>query len=328
MFRRGVRSSPVSDGSLALDGQSIRTYSNVVPTSLPSLSMTARLRLVTDADAELVPDALLVAWSQWMRARGMAERTITERLRIIGRIAKLATVHPADLDADTITGYLAGLTSAGTRQSYYGAISSWLRWLRLNGTREDDPMLLLGRPKGPRRRPHPIATAHLEVLLASRMHRRTRTMIVLAAYAGLRVHEIAKIRGEDVDLIGEMILVDGKGGVREFLPLHEMVAREALRYPRRGWWFPAYDGDNRPVRANSVSDIVSRAMARAGIPGSAHSLRHWYGTELLRSGADARTTQTLLRHASLATTAIYTLVNDDQRRAAVVRLPHVHAPSA
>jgi Phage integrase family len=63
----------------------------------------------------------------------------------------------------------------------------------------------------------------------------------------------------------------------------------------RGWWFPA--NSTRPgdhVHAKSVSDIIGNAMRRAGIPGTPHSLRHWYGTNLVAAGADLRTAQTLL----------------------------------
>jgi integrase/recombinase XerD len=81
----------------------------------------------------------------------------------------------------------------------------------------------------------------------------------------------------------------------------------------------------RPVRRESLSATISRAMHRAGVPASAHSLRHWYATELLEAGADVRTVQTLLRHASLNTTAIYLKVNADKQRAAGLALPKPHA---
>lgn len=62
-------------------------------------------------------------------------------------------------------------------------------------------------------------------------------------------------------------------------------------------------------------------MHRLGVPGSGHQLRHWFATALLAGGADVRVVQTLMRHGSLSTTAIYTLVSDGQQRAALDGLP-------
>lgn len=69
-----------------------------------------------------------------------------------------------------------------------------------------------------------------------------------------------------------------------------------------------------------MSDIIGQAMRRADIPGTPHSLRHWYGTNLVATGADLRTAQTLLRHANLQTTAIYVQVSDPKRAEAIDRL--------
>jgi integrase/recombinase XerD len=91
--------------------------------------------------------------------------------------------------------------------------------------------------------------------------------------------------------------------------------------PRRGWWFPA--NSTRPgehLHGKSVSDIIGNAMPRAGIPGTPHSLRHWYGINLVAAGADLRTAQTLLRNANLQTTAIYIQVADGRRVEAIDRL--------
>jgi integrase/recombinase XerD len=256
-----------------------------------------------------------------MRAEGLAARTITERMRIVRAAATTIGREPDRFTTDDLLDYLAALPSASTRQAYFSALRAWHRWLCAAGQRGDDPMAGLPRPRAPRRQPHPVATAHIERLLASGIRRRTRTAVLLCAYQGLRVHEAAKIRGEDVDLIAHTLRVVGKGGVDELLPLHPVVAAEAEHYPRRGYWFPSYARPSRPVCSTSLSAVISRAMHRAGVPGTAHSLRHWFGTELLRGGADARTVQTLMRHASLATTALYTLVNSDQQRAALHMLP-------
>ena len=93
--------------------------------------------------------------------------------------------------------------------------------------------------------------------------------------------------------------------------------------PAIDWWFPSPLDPGRPIRRDSVSTAIGQVMRRAGVDGTAHQLRHWYATELLHSGTDIRVVQTLMRHASLATTAQYAAVDDDQQREAVHRLPNI-----
>lgn len=268
-------------------------------------------------------DNSLSAWAQQMRAEGLAARTISEWPRIARRAARWADAPPTALTTADLIDYLAGLPSASTKQTYFSALQAWHRWLLATGRRPDNPMDGLRRPRAPRREPHPVATGHLEVLLQSGIRRRTRTAVLLCAYEGLRVHEAAKVRGEDVDLVGQRLRVVGKGGVEKWLPLHPAIMTEARRYPRRGYWFPSPKRPGRPIRRDSLSAVISRAMRRCDVPGTAHSLRHWFGTELMRSGANAREAQELLRHASLNTVAIYTLVAAEEARAAIHRLPIV-----
>ncbi|NUP83862.1 MAG: tyrosine-type recombinase/integrase [Nonomuraea sp.] len=264
-----------------------------------------------------------------MRAEGLSTRTITERPRIVRRAARSLGADPLAFTTDDLVAYLAELPSSATKQTYYSALRAWHTWLQVCGVRDDDPLTGVRRPRVPRRRPRPVATGHLDLLLDSGIRGRTRTVVLLCSYQGLRVHEAAKIRGEDVDLISMTLRVVGKGAVDEVVPLHPLIAAEAAKYPRRGYWFPSYVRPGRPVRRESLSAVISRAMKRLGIPGTAHSLRHWYATQLLEeAGADLRTVQTLLRHASLATTQIYTEVNPARQRAAAERLPTPRAARA
>lgn len=271
-------------------------------------------------------DDALTAWTQQMRAEGLSRRTTTEWPRIVLRAARWAESDPALLTSADLIDYLAALPSASTRQTYFSALQAWHRWLLATGRRNDNPLDGIRRPRAPRREPHPVATGHLERLLASGIRRRTRTAVLLCAYEGLRVHEAAKVRGEDIDFIGQRLRVVGKGGVEKWIPLHPVIATEARRYPRRGYWFPSPLRPNRPIRRDSLSAVISRAMRRCAVPGTAHSLRHWFGTELMRSGANAREAQELLRHANLNTVAIYTLVAADAAQAAINRLPAVALP--
>lgn len=264
-----------------------------------------------------------------MRSAGTSERTIREWAQVMARLTRDTGLAADALTVEAIESWLAQLTARdgrsvtpGTKAAYSTALRAWHGWLVRNELRADDPMARVSRARVPRRYPRPITTRDLEVLLASRMHHRTRVMIHLGAYQGLRVHEVAKIRGEDVDLRNHTLDVVGKGGVRATIPLHDVLAFDAKSMPVRGWWFPAEDGAH-PIRRDSVSAIISTAMARAGVDGTAHQLRHWYGTTLCRRGTDIRVVQTLMRHAALSTTALYVQVDASQQRLAVANLPSV-----
>ncbi|MBN9376308.1 MAG: site-specific integrase, partial [Cellulomonas sp.] len=246
---------------------------------------------------------------------------ISERARIVTECAK-ATGKPATglLEEDVVAWLTTPSFSPGTRQKYYGAVHTWSSHLQRAGVRPDDPTENLRSPRVPRRQPRPVADEGLELVLGSRMHHRTRVMLHLMAYQGLRRHEVAKFRGEDIDLIAGTVTVVGKGGVVAVNPLHEVIAADAASMPRRGWWFPAYPHPTSHVQAHSVGGVVARAIRRAGVNATGHQLRHWFGTSLLGSGVDVRIVQELMRHASLNTTALYTKVHADQQRAGLARL--------
>lgn len=81
------------------------------------------------------------------------------------------------------------------------------------------------------------------------------------------------------------------------------------------------------ITSKRICSAISRAFERVGVQATAHQLRHYYATELLNAGTDVRVVQTLMRHASLATTAIYTKVYEEQQRKALEKLrPILHAP--
>ena len=159
-------------------------------------------------------------------------------------------------------------------------------------------------------------------LMTARMRQRTRAMILLCAYQGLRIHETAKVKGEDIDFTQGTLETIGKGGYRALLPMSDVTRQLAYVMPQRGYWFLNLNGD--PIKPNSASDTVGKAMKRAGVQGSSQQLRHWFATTLLERDVDLRTVQELLRHANLATTAIYTEVDESQMRAAIDMLAALH----
>ncbi|WP_224098471.1 tyrosine-type recombinase/integrase [Mycobacterium avium] len=281
--------------------------------------MTAVLKLVHGGGYDEMPP--LDAWEIHMRGAGRSERTIRDgRLRIeqMERFSgkTVATMTPLD-----VSQFLARPTlKTWSKASYFASIAAFYRWYALNGG--VDITARLPRPKMPKSTPRPISDAQLRELLATNMRPKTRVMILLAALAGLRVHEIAKIRGEDVDLEARTLRVTGKGNRTETLPLHPLLVEAARTMPRRGWWFMGNSKrPGQPIARRSVSEVIQMAMERAGIPGgTAHRLRHWYGTKLVADGADLRTVQGLMRHANLNTTAVYVQVVDGKRTEAIDRL--------
>lgn len=175
-------------------------------------------------------------------------------------------------------------------------------------------------PRRPKYAPRPVENMQLTRILEKANRRRTRAMILLAALAGLRVHEIAKLRGDDFDLERCTLTVIGKGNKRAVIPLHPVLVELASTMPTTGLWFSSYQDPEKPITGKAVGKAISDCMTRAGVAGTAHQLRHWYGTALLEKGADLRTVQELMRHESLATTQIYTRVTSERRRAAINNL--------
>lgn len=282
--------------------------------------MTAALRVVRDGDGNggLPP---LDAWEIYMRGAGRSERTIRDgrlRLEHLERFSGKTVETVAPLDVSRFLG--RPTLNAWSRASYFGSIASFYRWYGRHGG--VDVTAQLPRPKMPQSTPQPLTDEQLCALLATNMRRKTRAMILLAALAGLRVHEIAKLRGEDVDLHERTLRVTGKGNRTETLPLHPLLVELAATMPRSGYWFMGNaTRPGEPIARRSVTEVIQMVMMRAGIPGgTAHKLRHWYATKLVAGGTDLRTVQTLMRHANLNTTAIYVKVADTKRIDAIDRL--------
>ena len=204
-----------------------------------------------------------------------------------------------------------------SRATYYGHLHSYFTFAADVGFVQVDPMARIRHPKAGKSVPRPLTPAQVAVVMAAATNTNLHAWLTLALYAGLRAHEIAKIRGEDVD--EDQLYVFGKGGQGAFVPTHPLVGALAQSRPRAGWWFPTRSSTGH-VRSTGVSTMTSRLFAANGIEGSIHRCRHTYATQLLRAGVNIRVVQTLMRHQSLTSTQIYTAVDEDERRDAINRL--------
>lgn len=264
--------------------------------------------------------SLLADWATWMRAGSMSPRTVTDRVQLVQRLERATGENSLTIRWEPLADFLGNPGfQPGTRQTYHAHLRCWFGWLLLMDHRIDDPTAKLKSPPSPRRVPHPVSIEQLSTTLDTRMHRRTRVMVLLGAYEGFRESEIAAVRGEDLD--GERLWVTGKGEVRDYVPVHDMIAAAAESMPTSGWWFPSHTRPGEHITGNSVSTMLSQLLHRAGVPLTAHALRHFFGTETLRATGNLALTQKLMRHASITSTVIYTLVEDAERKAAVAALP-------
>lgn len=279
------------------------------------MSPERTLRLVRAAE-EQPASALLDEWADWYRAAGGSKNTITTRTGNVALLcAHAGTVDPVSLTPTQIVRWLARCKTQRTRCTYSSSARMWFAWLVDRGYRDDNPMDEVPKPRWPRGVPRPVTTQALTDALEV-AGRTTRAYISLAAYAGLRVHEIAKVRGED--FADGWLYVVGKGDKAAALPVHPALEQLRRGWPEQGYWFPGSDDGH--VQPPAVTSGVGRTFAKAGHDVTAHQLRHWYGTWLQRTTKDVRVTQELMRHASLASTQIYTEVSSAAKIDAIGRL--------
>lgn len=306
----------------------------------PSISgVTARpsLRLASDVMGDW--GVYLAGFELEQRAVNLSPKTIQNRRECLLTVARVTGRSPLDVQKTDLLKVLdrphprhGGPLSGGTKQTERSYMRTFFAWLKSEGHRPDNPAKKISRIKVARRKPRPLKPYHVDAMLDSGAYKRTRDIITIAALSGLRIGEIVKLRGEDVDLVAGTIYSLRKGGLEHTVPMHPDLIALARTYPRVGWWFPSpYKNRKFPdggghILMKSASDRVSHAIRSAGITDTrltGHSLRHYYATVLLANGANLRVVQEMLGHASLATTQLYMEVTEQQMHEAVGVLPSI-----
>lgn len=250
---------------------------------------------------------LLAEWSEWLLAAGAADNTVRTRVTGVQLLCKHAgTDDPVSLTTRQVVSWLAGCNSKWTRSTYATSARVWFRWLVDRGYRLDNPMDDAPMPKTPKSVPRPAPSAAIRDVLDN-CGRRARAYVVLGTFLGLRVHEIAQVRGEQFS--EGWYFLTGKGDVQAAVPTNAAVEQIRIGFPSTGLWFPGrFDGHVHPHSVTKTIRLAFRSQGHFNI--TAHQLRHWYGTHSQRVGKDARVTQALMRHAKLASSQIYMEVAD------------------
>ncbi len=246
-----------------------------------------------------------------------------------------------DASAETIEAYVAEMGRRGlapaTARRRISALRQFYRFLLGENIRADDPTSRLDAPKRARSLPKTLSVEEIERLIAAAESPRDKAIIELLYGAGLRVSELVSLPLRMAPKPGqEHMVIEGKGGKERLVALGgpalaaldaHLAARtaalpkaEAARERAARWLFPSTSAADGKLTRRRVGQMLETAAVKAGIDPtrvSPHVLRHAFATHLVEGGADLRTVQTLLGHADIATTQIYTHVAEGRLRTLV-----------
>jgi len=277
----------------------------------------------------------LAAYDRDLMGRGAAERTRRAYAVDLGQFVEWAGERaPAEIRHRDVRRYAAALSSEGaapaTVARKLAAIRGLYDFLVRTERAAHNPADLVSSPKREEKLPRVLTTEQMRALLEgiparTPLELRDRAMLELAYSCGLRCEEIVNLDLGALDFETEQLRVLGKGSKERLLPVGEPAQRALRRYEERGR-HPLSAGPreralflSKSGRRLSSSDVTRRlglwvrqAALAAGV--SPHSLRHSFATHLLEGGADLRTIQELLGHASLSTTQLYTRVESVRLR--------------
>lgn len=272
--------------------------------------------------------------------RGLSPNTIEAYGRDLSKFATFAEQvgqpNVEDVSLALVSAWLGELDVEGlgarSAKRHLSALRGLMRFLINEGELQTDPTTLVSAPKTGRRLPRPLTFEQVLTLIeqpdaSTARGLRDRAMLSLCYAAGLRVSELTRLTLGDLDRERGLVAAFGKGRKRRLVPLGAITLEHLDAYlavplttPNpHGLVFPSRDG--RPLTRQMFWKLVKSAAIAAGVPGAVHPhrLRHSFATHLLAGGADLRSVQTLLGHADISTTEVYTQVTGDRLRDAHAR---------
>lgn len=267
---------------------------------------------------------------------------------MLGHAARLGHTELDHLDLRTLRSWLANQQTRGRARTTLArratAVRVFTAWAHRTGRAGQDPGASLGSPKQARALPAALSPGEARALLEAAAIRaddgspvglRDVAVLELLYATGIRVGELCSLDIDDLDRRRRVVRVLGKGRKERTVPYGVPADRAVGRWLAEGRPALLASGAGGALflgaRGRRVDQRVVRTMVHARIADvpqapdlGPHGLRHSAATHLLEGGADLRTVQELLGHASLATTQIYTHVSSERLRSAY-RLAHPRA---
>jgi integrase/recombinase XerD len=302
-------------------------------------------------------DATLVELFLDMQAaeRGAGENTLSAYRNDLDDLTahlRAAGVTIAGASTNDLRGFLSALSERGFKASSLArrlsAVRQLYRFLYAEGKRGDDPAAVLEGPKRARSLPKILSIAEVDGLMAraraaaeddtasppQRLRAARLLCLLEVVYAtGLRVSELVALPSSAARRDQRMLVVRGKGDKERLVPLNQAAKRAMAEYlalradasnesakaaPSK-WLFPSFGEQGHLTRQHFARDLKALGQAAGIAPErlSPHVLRHAFASHLLHNGADLRVVQTLLGHADISTTQIYTHVLEERLKALV-----------
>ncbi len=250
-----------------------------------------------------------------LRVRGRSENTINSYRRDLAQFADFCEtlkVDPLTVSRDVMRRFPLYLKDSGLAPSSIArkitAVRAFYRFLLQRGYIKKDPSVILTSPKLPKRLPRPVNLSAIMKMVRewepeNEQEQLAKDMVLILYGTGLRISELLSLTPADIDLNSGILRVKGKGGKYRAVPVHPKL------YPV----FERRMGGERlfPIDRFKAYRLIRRAFEKvAGVYGvHPHVLRHTFATHLLEGGADLKTVQEILGHASIGTTQIYTKVS-------------------
>jgi len=269
--------------------------------------------------------------------RGAAANTVAayrRDLKDMEGFLEKRRVSASNAGSDDLRAYLTALQRRGaskrTAARRLSALRQFYRFLYAEGERDDDPTTTLEAPRADRPLPKVLSEDETDTLLraaradSSVAGLRRAALIELLYATGLRVSELVSLPSRALRADAPFIIVTGKGGRERLVPVGEEAAQAvrawlAAQNCPSPWLFPSHGASGHLTR-QVVGKMLKQLAIASGIAPervSPHILRHAFASHLLAHGADLRSVQTMLGHADISTTQIYTHVLEERLKSTV-----------
>jgi integrase/recombinase XerC/integrase/recombinase XerD len=283
-------------------------------------------------------DKLAAEFLEFMEVeRRSSERTLANYELALRQFREWRTPFKgwSELTADDFRAFLFDLMKKergrATIRLQFAALRSFFKWLTRRRGWKTNPLLEVQLPKREKKLPVVLTVTQVEAMLALPLSlekskrdavwapERDTAILELFYSTGMRLSELVALNVADIDTYTETVRVFGKGKKERLCPVGSKALEAVQRYRLKAG---VHDGPlflsklRTRITGQAVDDVIMKYWRASGLPVhlTPHKLRHSYATHLLNNGADLRSVQELLGHASLSTTQIYTHVSTQRMK--------------